>query len=357
MKRFLTVVLAVLALSGCKSASDAAREQADAVAYKPVEYANASTPGPQVVVLPGGIKAAGATFTQKISENNIADFAEIELSKANFKVLERSDIGPLLNEIQVAVGMGDPEALKKFRKGRFQTTRWFLRFDILKAEPVAAAQKKFDGTTLGIIAGALIAGATDNKAAGTAAGAAIASAKSSDASEVWLVGLRYKILDAVTGEQAATGYFEEKMEIGEKVSSFLGITQAKGVRVGLDTMSQLLVQRAVQEIDAQYKGDQPPPAAVASVAPADAPEPDEQPAAQAAKPRAEPARPEHQTTHHAAQQAGKTGHAKAASAGHSTGTGTMEATESGGIRMDAETYAKLQQSIREQNSQEGGKAD
>ncbi|GFK92909.1 hypothetical protein NNJEOMEG_00737 [Fundidesulfovibrio magnetotacticus] len=349
MKRFLATMLVLMALSGCKSASDAAKEQADAVAYKPVEYANASVPGPQIVVLPGSIKASGATFTQKVSENNIADFAEIELSKANFKVLERSDIGPLINEIQVAVGMGDPDSLKKFRKGRFQTTRWFLRFDILKAEPVAAAQKKFDGTTLGIIAGALIAGATDSKAAGTAAGAAIASAKSSDASEVWLVGLRYKILDAVTGEQAATGYFEEKMEIGEKVTSFLGITQAKGVRVGLDTMSQLLVQKAVQEIDSQYKGDQPPPVVQASAA---APETDEEPAAQTGKAQpekaaqAEPAKPAHQPA--------KAAHAKA---GSHQASGTIEATESGGLRMDAETYAKLQQSLKEQAAQEGKPAE
>lgn len=348
MKRIMVVLLVVVSLCGCKKASETAREAADAVAYKPVEYVNASVPGPQVVVIPGGIKAANATFTQKISENNIADFAEIELSKANFKVLERSDLGPLLNEIQVAVGMGDPESLKKFRKGRFQTTRWFLRFDILKAEPVAAAQKKFDGTTLGIIAGALIAGATDSKAAGAATGAAIASAKSSDASEIWLVGLRYKILDAVTGEQAATGYFEEKMEIGQKVTSFLGVTEAKGVRVGLDTMSQLLVQRAVQEIDAQYKGDQPPPAAVASAAPAD--ETPAEPAAEAAAPATKP-------TQQPAQHAGKAGHAKAPAAGQSSGQGAVEVTEGGGIRMDAESYAKLQQSLREQSEREAAKPE
>jgi len=350
MKRIMVVLLVVVSLCGCKKASETAREAADAVAYKPVEYVNASVPGPQVVVIPGGIKAANATFTQKISENNIADFAEIELSKANFKVLERSDLGPLLNEIQVAVGMGDPESLKKFRKGRFQTTRWFLRFDILKAEPVAAAQKKFDGTTLGIIAGALIAGATDNKAAGAATGAAIASAKSSDASEIWLVGLRYKILDAVTGEQAATGYFEEKMEIGQKVTSFLGITEAKGVRVGLDTMSQLLVQKAVQEIDAQYKGDQPPPAAVASAAP-------EEPGEPAAEPAAPAAKPAHQAAHQAAQHAAKAAHAKAPAAGQSSGQGTVEVTEGGGIRMDSESYAKLQQSLREQSEREAAKPE
>lgn len=307
MKRLLCLVLVTFTLAGCKKATQTANEHADAVAYKPREYVNASLPGPQIVVIPGSIKSANATFVQKVTDNNIADFAEIELSKANFKVLERGDLGSLINEIQLAAGMGDAETLKKFRRGRFQATRWLVRFDVLKAEPVAAAQKKFDGTTLGVIAGALVGSATDSKAPGTATGAALASAKSQDASEVWLVGLRYKVLDAVTGEQAATGYFEDKMEIGEKATSFLGFTQTKGTRVGLDTVTQVLVQRAVYEIDEKYKGDTPPPMAVAASSPA----PDESEA--------------------------QTSHAKAVH------TPTVEATETGGVRMDSESYAKLQQ--------------
>lgn len=327
MKAVLLVLVLAVSLAGCQKASKTAMEEADKAAYKPVDYVNASIAGPQIVVLPGAIKSANATFTQKISENNIADFAEIELTKANFKVLERSDLGALTREIEIAVGMGDQEALKRFRKGRFQATRWFLRFDVLKAEPVAAAQQKFDGKYLGVIAGAIVGQATDSAAAGAATGAAVASAKSEDASEVWLVGLRYKILDAVTGEQAATGYFEEKMEIGQKMSSFLGFTQAKGQRVGLDTVSQILVQKAVAEIDASYKKAAPAVQTASTEA-------DRQTAPEEAP--AVPKSPDPQ--------------AKAAAATEAVSQeASIQPTEGGGVRMDPEAYARIQQSVREQS--------
>jgi hypothetical protein len=360
MKRLLCLVLVVLSLAGCQSASRTASEHADAVAYKPREYVNAAKPGPQIVVIPGSIKSANAAFVQKVTDNNIADFAEIELAKANFTVLERGDLGSLVNEIQIAAGMGDAETLKKFRRGRFQATRWLVRFDVIKAEPVATAQKKFDGTTLGVIAGALVGSATDSAAAGTATGAALASAKSQDASEVWLVGLRYKILDAVTGEQAATGYFEDKMEIGEKATSFLGFTQTKGTRVGLDTVTQVLVQRAVYEIDEKYKGDAPPPQAVATAPSA----PDEaagaavaqKPAAGKGKapgssagvesslPEAAGEEPSHTAKAGHAKGTQATAHPSNAKAVHAP---TVEATEGGGVRMDSESYARLQQKLKE----------
>jgi hypothetical protein len=54
--------------------------------------------------------------------NNIADFAELELSQANFPVLERSNLGPLPNEITLAYNLGDP-----------------------KAEQIAGNKKGFDG--------------------------------------------------------------------------------------------------------------------------------------------------------------------------------------------------------------------
>src|ERR1700755_2972357 len=80
------------------STSQQTNEAADKALYKPIEYANANKQGPALVVIPGEIKSSNATFTQKFTANNIADFAEIELSKANFQVLERTDLGPLLNE-------------------------------------------------------------------------------------------------------------------------------------------------------------------------------------------------------------------------------------------------------------------
>ena len=72
------------------STSQKANEMADKGLYKPVEYVNAAKPGPAIIVLPGEIKSNNANFMQKFGPSNIADFAELELSKANFKVLELS---------------------------------------------------------------------------------------------------------------------------------------------------------------------------------------------------------------------------------------------------------------------------
>ena len=232
------------------SASDEANRMADKAMYKPVEYVNAGKQGPALIVLPGDIKSSNATFTQKISSNNIADFAELELGQANFKVLERSELGPLLNEVQLAYAMGDPkEAAKTFRKGRLKTTKWLVKFDVLKAEPVAKAQSGVDGQAIGSIFGALIGG-TGGSIAHTVGG----SVKTSESAGIWIIGLRYKIIDASTTEQKATGYVEDKMEIGAKSSSVLGMSQGEQGEVTLDTMVQRLVQACVAQIDAKYKG-------------------------------------------------------------------------------------------------------
>jgi hypothetical protein len=65
--------------------------------------------------------------------------------------------------------------------------------------------------------------------------------------------MRYKIINAETTEQVATGYTEEKMEVGAKSSSVLGVSQAQQGGVSLDTMVQRLVQKSVWEIDSKYK--------------------------------------------------------------------------------------------------------
>ena len=82
--------------------------QAPASAYGQVRYVNASKPGPSVVVLPGQVKTTNPEFRQLYSENNIADFAELELTKANFNTLERDDLGPMLEEIKAGGDVGRP---------------------------------------------------------------------------------------------------------------------------------------------------------------------------------------------------------------------------------------------------------
>ena len=89
------------------STSAKANAAADAASYKEVEYKNVAKKGPALIVIPGEIKSNNATFTQRILPNNIADFGELELSQANFTVLERADLGNLLGEISLAYNLGN----------------------------------------------------------------------------------------------------------------------------------------------------------------------------------------------------------------------------------------------------------
>jgi hypothetical protein len=231
------------------STSQKANDSADKAMYKAVEYSNRAKPGPAVVVVPGEIKSNNANFVQKFGSNNIADFGELELSQANFKVLERSDLGPLLNEFQLAYSLGDPDSARKMlKKGRLKTTKYVVKFDILKAEQVAAAKESISGRTLGNIIG-ILGGSRGSAAAGEAVG----SVETGESSGVWIIGMRYKIMDANTTEQLAQGYTEEKMEVGAKGSSILGVSSSQEGGITLDGMVQRLVQKSVWEIDAKYK--------------------------------------------------------------------------------------------------------
>lgn len=232
------------------STSQQANAAADQAAYKDVEYTNKAKRGPALVVIPGEIKSNNASFLQKISTNNIADFGELELSQANFQVLERSNLGPLLNEISLAYNLGDPDkARKTMGVGKLKTTKWIVKFDILKAEQIAENKKGFDGGAVGNIISGLGGFGRGSYAAGTAVG----SVQTQEATGVWLIGMRYKIMDATTTEQVAQGYKELKMEVGSNNTSVLGVSQGAKGGVGLDTMVQRLVQKSVWDIDSKYK--------------------------------------------------------------------------------------------------------
>ena len=232
------------------SSSNNANAAADRTMYQDVVYTNASKPGPQLVVVAGEIKSNNASFTQKYGSNNIADFAELELSKANFKVLDRADLGPMANEIQLAYTAGDPdEARKIMKKGKLKTTKYIVRFDILKAEPVAQDKKGFSGGVASSLIGIFGKPNQVTEAAGTVVG----SVDTSSGAGVWVIGMRYKLLDATTTEQVGTGYTEEKMEVGAKSTSVAGISGAASGGISLDTMVQRLVQKTVWDIDNKYK--------------------------------------------------------------------------------------------------------
>lgn len=230
------------------SASDIANREADSRMYQERSYANAHVQGPSIIVIPGEIKSNNATFRQKITANNIKDFAELELSKANFRVLERGDLDPMLKEQQLAQEMGSPDR-GQFKKGQFKTTKWFVRFDILKAEPVAAASQGFDGGVAGDIAGSLIKHGRTAAAVDTG----VSSLQYRDSAKIWVIGMRYKVMDATTSEQVTSGYVEKKMEVDETAKAALGFYGSQQRGVTLDTMVQELVQEAVARIAAENK--------------------------------------------------------------------------------------------------------
>lgn len=233
------------------STSQKANAAADQAIYQPVQYVNAGKKGPALIVLPGEIKSNNATFLQKYTANNIADYGEIELSSANFQVLERTNLGPILNEFTLAYNLGDPVAARKYLgMGKLRSTKYVVKFDVLKAEQVAAAQEGFDGRAIGAVAGLL--GAWGSRG-GAAATVGVGSVQTSETTGVWIIGMRYKIIDAETTEQMATGYTEEKMEIGTKSTSVMGVSSAQQGGVSLDTMVQRLVQKSVWDIDSKYK--------------------------------------------------------------------------------------------------------
>ena len=239
-----------------RETSQKANAAADQGMYQQITYTNASKKGPAVIVIPGEIKSNNATFLQKFTANNIADFGELELGNANFPVLERSNLGPLLKEFELAYNLGDQDAARKMLKmGKLKTTKYVVKFDILKTEQVAAAQQGFDGRTLGQMAGLLgaFSGSRGGAQAGAVGGTAIGSVHNDEATSVWVIGMRYKIINAETTEQVATGYTEEKMEIGATSSGALGVHQSQQGGVSLDTMVQRLVQKSVWDIDSKYK--------------------------------------------------------------------------------------------------------
>jgi curli biogenesis system outer membrane secretion channel CsgG len=230
------------------STSQAANAAADQAAYKEVEYKNKAKRGPALVVIPGEVKSNNATFIQKFGPNNIADFGELELSQANFAVLERANLGNLLQEISLAYNLGDQQkARQTMQMGKLKTTQWVVKFDILKAEQIAENKKGFDGRAIGGLIG--MVGGFGSQVAGHAT----STVQTGEATSVWLIGMRYKIMDANTTEQVAQGYKELKMEVGANATSVMGVSESAKGGVGLDTMVQRLVQTAVWDIDAKYK--------------------------------------------------------------------------------------------------------
>lgn len=264
-KTWLRAVVAVasVVLSGCAApggptasgpapatgSSARANAAASTAQYQSANYANVATKGPAIIVLPGEVKSNNATFSQRYGPNNIADYAELELSQANFQVLDRANLGSVLREVELAHNLGDPaKANALFQKGALQSTRWIIKFDVLRAEKVAEASSGFSGGTLGGIAGTLLGGRT-----GSVVSQGTGSVQTAEAAGVWIVGMRYKVIDARTTQQVTQGYAEDRMEVGSTGVSVFGVSSRQAGGTTLDSLVIRLVQKNVAEIDQKYK--------------------------------------------------------------------------------------------------------
>lgn len=81
----------------------------------------------------------------------------------------------------------------------------------------------------------------------------VSSVQYRDSAKVWVIGMRYKVMDASTSEQVTSGYLEKKMEVDETAKAALGFSGSQQRGVTLDTMVQQLVGEAVARIDARNK--------------------------------------------------------------------------------------------------------
>lgn len=195
------------------STSERANEVATNTQKSALTYANANKPGPTLVIALGEIKSNNATFTQKVTANNIADYAELELSRANFKITKNQ-----------------------------ANAKYIAKFDVLKAESVAKAKSGFSGGAIGGLLGGI-------------GGAVLGTVKTEDGSEVWVIGMRYQLVDPKSGDVVGMGYSEERMELGEKGTSVMGISDGASGGATLDTLVQYLVQKNIVEMDSKHKAE------------------------------------------------------------------------------------------------------
>lgn len=255
MKLFLLVILSSFTAFGCASTSKVANEAADKAMYQPVAYANAAAKGPQVVVIPGEITSNNTSFARHVAANNICDFVEIELTKANFGVIDNSASQQYFQEVALAANLGDANALRVLKKGKLAQARWFVSLNIVKAEPTSNSSKDFSGASIGALVeiAFLIGSKGHDNNLGKAAGKLFSSIKYEEISMTWDVVASYNVIDAVTGQKIASGQVTEPMESKSVMQSFVGVTNTNATNALFDAVVQRIVQKAVQDIDDKYK--------------------------------------------------------------------------------------------------------
>ena len=247
--KLFCLLLAMALLTGCGKSMQTAHELAAPNLYQGATYENATQSGPSLVVLPGNITSETYEFLSRIKSDNLREYGELELGKANFKVLEKNALSNIYQEIAVAANLGDGSVGKRFSKHKLTPPEWLVVFDISKVHAQTQAFS-FTDKNSAMFAGALMGSFLGSASIGQGVVGSINSAKEQ---RVWDITLRYRILDAVSGQQLHEGSFTEQATINRELTGFLGVDSAQAGGLTLGTVTQRLIQKAVAEIDKQHK--------------------------------------------------------------------------------------------------------
>ena len=245
----ICLLLSLFLLVGCGKSMQQARDLAAPNMYQDATYENAAQAGPSVIVVGGTLTSKTYEFLSQIKADNLREYGELELGKANFKVMEKNSLPNIYQEIAIAANLGDGSVAKRFSKHKITPPQWFVVFDIAD---VSAQTLNFSYTdkNSAMFAGALMGSFLGSASLGQGVIGSINNAKEQRA---WNVTLRYRILDGVSGRQLHEGQFTEQATINRELTGFLGVDAAQAGGLTLGTVTQRLVQRAVADIDKQHK--------------------------------------------------------------------------------------------------------
>ena len=221
-------------------------------------YTNAAKKGPAVIVIPGEIKSNNATFLQKFTANNIADFGEIELSSANFQVLERSNLGPVAQRIRARLqprrsGPGaqvpeDGQAEDAPSTSSSSTSSRPSR-SLRRSRASTAARVGQMAGLLGVFAGSRGGAAGRCRRRHRQSVRCIRTKRRASGSSA--CATRSSMPRRPSRSPPATP--RRRWKSARLRPAVLGVQQSQQGGVSLDTMVQRLVQKSVWDIDQKYK--------------------------------------------------------------------------------------------------------
>ncbi|KHK02920.1 hypothetical protein [Desulfovibrio sp. TomC] len=246
------LLLTLAFMTGCGKSLQTAHELAAPNLYKDAAYENASQSGPSVMVLPGRVACASYEFLAQVKPDNLREFGELELGKANFKVVDQNSMANIYQEIAVAANLGDGSVAKRFGKHKITPPQWLVIFDVTDVQSQTTAFSFTDKNSANF-AGALMGGMLGGSSGAQLGQGVIGSINSAKEQRQWNITLQYRILDGETGQQLQQGSLTEQASLNNELKGFLGVDAAQAGGLALSTVAQRLIQKAVAEIDKQYK--------------------------------------------------------------------------------------------------------